>query len=184
MELVVSIVIAAIVLVFVSMFMAAPIDAYAAQSRRAALVASPSDAWPRLERDLRTALPNSVRWRRNGAFVVLEMLPVTDEARYLTTPGASFDIAGTGGVYHRQDRRHLGVRQHVPTSCGKNTPGLPLCLTARMSRDCAVAWGTCPDLPAVLTPPCATRVLALSRGPGAHGPPASDGVHRRCCRVQ
>jgi prepilin-type N-terminal cleavage/methylation domain-containing protein len=98
LELVVSIVIAAIVMVFVSMFMTAPINAYDAQSRYAALVAAPSDAWPRLERDLRTALPNSVRWRRNGSFVVLEMLPVVDEARYLTVPAASFDVAGTSGA--------------------------------------------------------------------------------------
>lgn len=94
-ELVVAVTISAIVMVFVSMFIAAPLGAYEAQSRRAALVAGPSDAWPRLEADLRTALPNSIRWRRNGAFVALEMLPVVDVARYMTPAGGSFTVAGT-----------------------------------------------------------------------------------------
>jgi MSHA biogenesis protein MshO len=97
-ELVVTITISAIVMVFVSMFIAAPLSAYDASSRRAALVAAPSDAWPRMEADLRAALPNSVRTRRNGVFVVLEMLPVVDEARYQTAPGASFDVSGTSGA--------------------------------------------------------------------------------------
>lgn len=121
-ELVVAIVISAIIMVFVSMFIAAPIDAYQATSRRAALVASPSDAWPRLERDLRTALPNSVRWSRNGAIVVLELLPVVDEARYLTPPGPSFDIAGTGGP--------LGAVLHnIPMPFDSSTAGAPYYLS-------------------------------------------------------
>ena len=94
-ELVVAITISAIVMVFVSMFIAAPLGAYEAQSRRMALVAAPSDAWPRMEADLRTALPNSVRWRRNGAFVALEMLSVVEVTRYMDPPGAApFRIAG------------------------------------------------------------------------------------------
>jgi MSHA biogenesis protein MshO len=121
-ELVVAIVISAIIMVFVAMFMAAPLDAYQATSRHAALVAAPSDAWPRLQRDLRSALPNSVRWTRNGAFVALEMLPVVDEARYLTTPGASFDIAGTSGA--------LGAVLHdVPMPFDSATAGAPYYLS-------------------------------------------------------
>ena len=103
-EIVVAITISAIIMVFVSMFIAAPLSAYDAQSRRTALVAGPVDAWPRMEADLRTALPNSIRTRRNGAFVVVEMLPVIDSARYMSAPGASFTVAGTapgtiGGVF-------------------------------------------------------------------------------------
>jgi prepilin-type N-terminal cleavage/methylation domain-containing protein len=94
-ELVVAVTISAIVMVFVSMFIAAPLGAYEAQSQRAALVAGPSDAWPRMEADLRNALPNSVRTRRNGVFVALEMLPVVDVARYMTPAGGAFTVAGT-----------------------------------------------------------------------------------------
>jgi MSHA biogenesis protein MshO len=93
-ELVVSITISAIVVVFVSMFLTAPLNAYDAQSRRAALVAGPSDAWPRMDADLRASLPNSLRARRNGNFVALEMLSVVDRVRYKTAPAASFTTAG------------------------------------------------------------------------------------------
>lgn len=99
-EIVVAITISAIVLVFASMFIAAPIKAYEAQSKRAALVAGPSDAWPRMEADLRTALPNSVRVRRNGLFMAVEMLAVTDVAHYVPPLGASFTTWGTtAGVF-------------------------------------------------------------------------------------
>jgi hypothetical protein len=49
-----------------------------------------------METDLRAALPGSLRWRRTGNIVVLEMLPVLGVARYKTTPSAvSFTTAGT-----------------------------------------------------------------------------------------
>lgn len=94
-ELVIAITISAIVVVFATMFIGAPIGAYQAHSRRAVLVADTSGAWPRMERDLRGALPNSLRARRNGTVVVLEMLPVLGLARYKTPPSAlSFTTAG------------------------------------------------------------------------------------------
>jgi len=95
-ELVVAITISAIVMVFAAMFIGAPLGAYETHSRRAALVADTAGAWPRMETDLRAALPNSLRARRNGSIVVLEMLPVLGVARYKTTPSAvSFTTAGT-----------------------------------------------------------------------------------------
>jgi prepilin-type N-terminal cleavage/methylation domain-containing protein len=94
-ELVVAITITAIILVFVTMFIAAPVKAYDEQSRRVKLTAGPVDAWPRMEEDLRMALPNSVRTRRNGSFVALEMLNVVDAVRYMQPPAAQFDVAGT-----------------------------------------------------------------------------------------
>ena len=101
MEMVVAIVISSIILVFVSMFITAPVDAYAAHNQRAVLVANASTAWPRMEADIRRALPNSVRARRNGSIVVLEMLNTVGFARYSDPPNtASFTVAGTaGGVF-------------------------------------------------------------------------------------
>ena len=94
-ELVIAITISAIVMVFVTMFIGAPLGAYETHSLRAALVADTTAAWPRLQADLRAALPNSLRTRRNGNVVVLEMLPVLGVARYKTAPSAvSFTIAG------------------------------------------------------------------------------------------
>ena len=94
-ELVVAITISSIVVVFAAMFIGAPVSAYQMQSRRATLVADTSSAWPRMETDLRAALPNSLRWRRNGSYVVIEMLSVVDVARYMTAPAAMFNTAGT-----------------------------------------------------------------------------------------
>jgi MSHA biogenesis protein MshO len=101
LEMVISIVIGSIILVFLSMFIIAPVDAYAAHNQRAVLVSNASTAWPRMEADIRRALPNSVRWRRNGNIVVLEMLNTLGFARYSTPPNtASFTVAGTAsGVF-------------------------------------------------------------------------------------
>jgi MSHA biogenesis protein MshO len=96
-ELVVAIAISSIVVVFAAMFIGAPLDAYDAHSRRAVLVADTSGAWPRMQGDLRSALPNSLRTRRNGNYVVVEMLPVLDMARYMTAT-ATIPIT-TAGIY-------------------------------------------------------------------------------------
>jgi prepilin-type N-terminal cleavage/methylation domain-containing protein len=93
-ELVIAITISAIVMCFVAMFIGAPLGAYEARSRRAELVADTSTAWPRMEADLRNALPNSLRTRRNGNFVVIEMLDVVDGVRYITPTTAPFTTAG------------------------------------------------------------------------------------------
>ena len=94
-ELVVAIAISSIVVVFAAMFISAPLAAYDTHSRRAVLVADTSGAWPRMQGDLRSALPNSLRTGRNGNFVVIEMLPVLDMARYMTvTTAMPITVAG------------------------------------------------------------------------------------------
>jgi MSHA biogenesis protein MshO len=93
-ELVVAVAISSVVVVFVAMFIGAPIGAYETHTRRAALVADTSGAWPRMEKDLRSALPNSLRARRNGSYVVIEMLPVLETARYV--PPVSGTLIATG----------------------------------------------------------------------------------------
>jgi len=110
-ELVIAITISAIVVIFATMFIGAPLGAYEIHSRRAALVADTSGAWPRMETDLRAALPNSLRTRRNGSFVVLEMLAVMDVARY-KTPVATFPMT-TAGVY-----RGAGLPQFLAVNPG------------------------------------------------------------------
>jgi MSHA biogenesis protein MshO len=97
-ELVVSIAISSVIVVFVGMFTLAPLEAFEAQSRRNVLVGDVSAAWPRMEQDLRTALPNSVRVSPNGNFVALEMLPVVGVTRYrlgAVVNSNSIDAAGT-----------------------------------------------------------------------------------------
>lgn len=93
-ELVIAITISVIVMIFAAMFIGAPVAAYQTQSRRADLITDVSGAWPRMERDLREALPNSLRAHRNGNIVVLEMLAVEGVARYMAPPSALFTTAG------------------------------------------------------------------------------------------
>ena len=111
-EMVVAIAISSIVFVFVAMFIGAPLGAYETHSRRADLVADTSGAWPRMEADLRRALPNSLRTRRVGGVVAIEMLPVLGLARYKTPPSAlSFTTAGryAGAIPDYLSVNNLGV---------------------------------------------------------------------------
>ena len=81
-ELVIAISLSAIVLAFASMFISAPVDAYAAQSRRAAMVDSADAVLRLMARDVRRALPNSVRVTRDGNVMALELLLTTAATRY------------------------------------------------------------------------------------------------------
>jgi hypothetical protein len=52
-------------------------------------------AWPRMRDDLRSSLPNSIRWHRNGRYVAVEMLAVHGVSRYVTPVGSPFTAAGS-----------------------------------------------------------------------------------------
>jgi MSHA biogenesis protein MshO len=81
-ELVVVITLCGICAIFMTMFMVTPMDSYAAQAQRAGLVDAADAALRLLARDLRGALPNSVRVTTSGSVVALEMLATIDGARY------------------------------------------------------------------------------------------------------
>ena len=93
-EIVVAVAIASVVVVFAGMFVVAPVDAFEAQSDRSAMVGELETAWPRMREDLRTSLPNSIRSRRNGSYVVIKMLAVRGASRYATPIGSPFMAAG------------------------------------------------------------------------------------------
>lgn len=110
MELIMVIAIAAIVAAMVAIFVVRPVEGYVALSRRAALVDSAESALRRMARDIRIALPNSVRVTNTGSGFALELLPTLDGARYATAEvnacenltgfdpaaaDADFDILGT-----------------------------------------------------------------------------------------
>jgi MSHA biogenesis protein MshO len=193
-ELVVTITISAIVMVFVSMFIAAPLKAFDAQSRRAALVAGPSDAWPRMESDLRTALPNSVRARRNGVFMALEMLPVVDVARYMTVPGASFTAAGTAagafsgvfrGITLPFDSSAAATPYYLSVNAGVNPYTAAGVLTTaattiRVTANATAGEGTVTLTPApALTPASPKHRVFLVAGPVTYLCDESQGTIRR-----
>jgi MSHA biogenesis protein MshO len=84
-ELVVAISIGAIVVSFAAMFIHAPMQAYAAQTRRAGLVDSADSLLRLMARDVRRALPNSVRIASAGSMVAMETLSTVDAVRYRDT---------------------------------------------------------------------------------------------------
>lgn len=85
-ELVVTIAISAIVVSFMAMFIAGPVAGFGDQARRAELVDLAENALRRVARDVRRALPNSVRITTNGSVVAMEMINTVDGVRYREQP--------------------------------------------------------------------------------------------------
>jgi MSHA biogenesis protein MshO len=96
-ELVVVVIITSIIAGVASVFLTGPIKAYFATTRRAELSDIADTALRRLGRDLRAALPNSVRVAGTcggGANCYLEYIPVVAGGRYRGAP----DSAGGGDI--------------------------------------------------------------------------------------
>lgn len=85
-ELVIALTLTVIVTSFAAMFIAGPVQGYTDQNRRAELVDSAESALHRMGRDIRSALPNSVRVVAVGAGFALELLNTVDGARYRENP--------------------------------------------------------------------------------------------------
>ena len=92
-EMVLVIVITGIVAAVVSRFIVAPVQAYLDTSARARLTAEADLALRHIGRDLRTALPNSVRV--TGGARSLELIPTTGAARYATQGAGALDFGST-----------------------------------------------------------------------------------------
>jgi MSHA biogenesis protein MshO len=90
-ELVVTMTVSAVVVSFMAMFITGPVSGFADQSRRARLVDSADTSLRRMSRDVRRALPNTVRTRANGSVVALEMLSTVDGGRYRAQPPGTAD---------------------------------------------------------------------------------------------
>jgi len=100
-ESVIVIAITGVLAAIVSMFIVNPVQAYLSTAARATLVDQADLSLRRIGRDLRIALPNSVRV--NGTGLALELIPTTGGARYATagsgaldfgTVDTSFDLVG------------------------------------------------------------------------------------------
>lgn len=133
-EMVVAISVLAVLGVMVATFISRPLEGYRDLARRAALVDVAETALRRLERDIRNALPNSVRVTAlgGGGFAV-EILPIIDGGQYraagtavqrLTFAGdGDFDVNGllrritvpSSSSTHRIVINNLGPTGAVPT---------------------------------------------------------------------
>jgi MSHA biogenesis protein MshO len=74
----------------VARFIVPPVQAYLASNARAAMTDEADAALRRIERELRAALPNSVRVSASG--LALEFIPVTAGARYATAGAGALDF--------------------------------------------------------------------------------------------
>ena len=103
-EMIIVIAIMGIIGSMVALFLRAPLDSYVAQDRRARLADAADTALRRMGRDIRLALPNSVRVTSVGGVFYLEFLGTRSGGRYraqgggdildFTTADSSFDVLG------------------------------------------------------------------------------------------
>jgi len=113
-EMIIVIAITAIISSMVALFLRAPLDSYVAQDRRARLADTADTALRRMGRDIRLALPNSVRVAPVGSVVYLEFLGTRSGGRYraqgggdildFTAADTSFDVLGPAIAMQAGDR--------------------------------------------------------------------------------
>jgi MSHA biogenesis protein MshO len=97
-EMIMVIVITGIIGGMVAVFLKAPIQQYMDVSRRADMTDIADTALRRIGRDLRLALPNSVRVTTVGSNTYLEFLPTTGGGRYRATAASAGLTAGCGSL--------------------------------------------------------------------------------------
>ena len=85
-ELTITIALSTIVIGFMAIFISGPVASYNDQTRRAELVDLAENSLRRMARDVRRALPNSVRINVSGSVTALELINTVDGARYRDRP--------------------------------------------------------------------------------------------------
>lgn len=99
-EMIMVIVLTGIIGGMAAMFLRAPIQQYMDVSRRAELTDIADTAILRMARDVRTAVPNSIRVAKCGTKPCVEFLPTKDGGRYRAdTPGDILDFAAADGSF-------------------------------------------------------------------------------------
>ncbi|MGC2029294.1 MAG: prepilin-type N-terminal cleavage/methylation domain-containing protein [Steroidobacteraceae bacterium] len=103
-ELVITITVGSIVVAFMALFIVMPMNAYSTQTQQAALVDAADSALRFMARDLRSALPNSVRVSSGGTVTALELLATADGARYqdggpVSNPALVLDFTAADGAF-------------------------------------------------------------------------------------
>ena len=99
-EMIMVMVITGIIGGMIAMFIRAPVQGYLDSARRAAMTDIADTALRRVSRDLRLALPNSVRVATAGTNFYLEFIPTIGGGRYRTgPPGDPLDFSSADGAF-------------------------------------------------------------------------------------
>ena len=104
-ELIITMSITTIVVAFAALFINGPVKGFTDQVRRAELVDSAESSLRRMGRDIRRALPNSVRVRDVGSITALELLNAVEGIRYRAGPppgnaDAWLNLAAADGAFN------------------------------------------------------------------------------------
>ncbi|MBL8470224.1 MAG: prepilin-type N-terminal cleavage/methylation domain-containing protein [Rhodocyclaceae bacterium] len=141
-EMLIVMVVTGIIAAVVAIFVRAPMQGYFDSERRARLAAGLDAAAGRLQRDLRLALPNSVRVAQAGGVTYLEFLLTSGGGRYRAEPAAggagdildftsadsSFDVLGPAPA--AQPWQYVVVSNFGPGSAADAYAGNAAALTA------------------------------------------------------
>lgn len=122
-ELVMVIVVMGVIATTLAVFIKGPVDAYFATGRRAALADTADTALRRMSRDIRAALPNSVRV--NGTGTCLEFIAVRGGGRYLSDGSVNalaFGAAGAGFTMQGDNAAGIAVGDFIVVA-NQNTTG-------------------------------------------------------------
>jgi len=98
-EMIIVIVITGIIAGIVAIFIRAPVQGYVDSARRAELTDIADTAVRRLSRDVRIAVPNSVRVANCGVVPCVEFLPTKDGGRYRALPVGNMLFATNNGIF-------------------------------------------------------------------------------------
>jgi MSHA biogenesis protein MshO len=103
-EMIVVMVITGILGGMIAIFISGPVQGYVDSARRAEISDIADTAMSRIKRDLRTALPNSVRITMVGSAYYMEFIPTTGGGRYRSNAAG-----GTGSCGGAGDALSIGI---------------------------------------------------------------------------
>jgi MSHA biogenesis protein MshO len=163
-ELVITIAVGSVVVAFMALFIVTPMTIYTSQTRRAMLVDAADSALRFIGRDLRAALPNSVRVNTSGN--ALELLATVDGARYqdsgpLSNPALALDFTAPDGAFATTVPF---TQEQVTPPWTSNTYRLSIYNLGVPGAD---AYQTPPPTPNVITPATGTTIT-ISAGATAN----------------
>ncbi len=135
-ELIVVVILVGALSVIGGMMITAPISSFVDTSRRAELIDMADNALQRMSREVRNALPNSVRIRSVGTLSVLEFLNATTGGRYR----ARQEVAGTGDPLSGSGIDTFDILDGLIGTINPGPAGQANCLNN--SSDCLVIYNT------------------------------------------